>query len=61
MDADDASRDQVGFIKKYLAVYTYTSYRKLPTLVLKGERSNGKITFAEMVADIYKPLLATTI
>lgn len=44
------------FIKEYLAVYSHTNYQKLPTLVLKGPRGNGKSTFAELVGSIYEPL-----
>ncbi len=45
-----------GFIKEYLAVFCYTNHQKLPTLILKGPRGNGKSTFAEIVGDIYPPL-----
>lgn len=41
------------FIKQWLAVYCYTNYRDLPTLILKGERGSGKNTFAEMVHSIF--------
>ena len=41
------------FIKKYLAVYCHTNYRKLPTLILFGERGTGKSTFAEVLMDIF--------
>jgi len=44
------------FIKEYLAVFCYTNYSKLPTLILKGPRGNGKSTFAEIVGEIYRPL-----
>lgn len=44
------------FIKEYLAVYSHTNYQKLPTLVLKGPRGNGKSTFAELIGSIYEPL-----
>jgi hypothetical protein len=47
------------FMKQYLAVYTYTNYRKLPTLIFKGERGTGKNTFAELIGEIYKPLSQT--
>ena len=43
-------------IKEYLAVYAYTNYQKLPSLILVGKRGSGKNTFADMVADIYRPL-----
>jgi hypothetical protein len=41
------------FIKQWLAVYCYTNYLDLPTLILKGGRGNGKNTFAEMVYSIF--------
>ncbi|NQV36488.1 MAG: hypothetical protein HQ509_00605 [Candidatus Marinimicrobia bacterium] len=44
------------FIKKYLAVFCYTNYQNLPTVILKGHRGNGKSTFAEIVGEIYRPL-----
>ena len=44
------------FIKQWLAVYCYTNYRELPTLILKGERGSGKNTFAEMVYSIFPTL-----
>jgi energy-coupling factor transporter ATP-binding protein EcfA2 len=57
---EDYLEDRFGqykdFIKEYLAVYSHTNYRKLPTLVLKGPRGNGKSTFADMVGSIYEPL-----
>jgi hypothetical protein len=45
-----------GFIKQYLAMYVYTNYTQLPTLVLYGPRGSSKTTFAGMVADIYPSL-----
>jgi energy-coupling factor transporter ATP-binding protein EcfA2 len=44
------------FIKQWIAVYTYTNYRKLPTLIFTGPRGSGKSTFAELLMEIYKPL-----
>jgi hypothetical protein len=44
------------FIKEYMAVYAYTNYKKLPTLILVGERGVGKNVFADLIADIFKPL-----
>jgi hypothetical protein len=44
------------FIKEWLAVYCYTNYRDLPTLILKGERGTGKNTFAEMIYSIFPSL-----
>lgn len=44
------------FIKEWLAVYCYTNYQKLPTLILKGERGSGKSRFAEMIYKIFPSL-----
>jgi hypothetical protein len=44
------------FIKEWLAVYCYTNYRDLPTLILKGERGTGKNTFAEMIYSIFRSI-----
>lgn len=44
------------FIKQWLAVFCYTDYEKLPTLVFSGPRGCGKTSFAEIVAKIYPPL-----
>lgn len=45
-----------SFIKEWLAIYCYTNYKKLPTLVFKGKRGTGKNTFAEMVMSIFPAL-----
>lgn len=42
-----------AFIKQWLAAYCYTNYKKLPTLILKGERGSGKSKFAEMIYKIF--------
>ena len=44
------------FIKEWLAVFCYTNYQKLPTLILTGGRGSGKSTFAEIIADIFPTL-----
>jgi len=44
------------FIKEYWAMFCYTNYVKLPTLIFKGKRGNGKSTFAEVTGEIYNPL-----
>ena len=49
-------KENKDFIKEWLAAYCYTNHRPLPTLILVGKRGTGKNTFAEMVAEIYKPL-----
>ncbi len=51
-------KEYTGFIKKWLAVYAYSNYRKLATIVLTGDRARGKNLFADMVAAIY-PHLST--
>lgn len=45
-----------GFIKQWLAVFCYSNYLKVPTLILKGPRGNGKSTFAEIIGEIFRPL-----
>ena len=45
-----------GFIKEWWAMYCYTNYIKLPTIILKGPRGNGKSTFAENTGEIFRPL-----
>src|SRR5690606_12136176 len=44
------------FIKKFIAVYVYSNYRSLPTLILTGERGVGKNTFAETMYSIFPSL-----
>jgi hypothetical protein len=44
------------FIKEYLAMYVYTNYTTLPTLILYGPRGSSKTTFAGLVADIFPSL-----
>ena len=34
------------FVKQYLAMYVFTNYTQLPTLVLYGPRGSSKTTFA---------------
>lgn len=47
------------FIKEWLAMYVYSNYAKLPTIILTGDRGVGKNTFAEVVAAIYPSLSET--
>ncbi|MCP4583780.1 MAG: hypothetical protein GY839_19390 [candidate division Zixibacteria bacterium] len=53
---DDRFGQHKQFIKEYMAVLSYTNYQKLPTLIFKGPRGNGKSTFAEILGEIYHPL-----
>jgi hypothetical protein len=53
---DNLFGENKPFIKKWLAVYCYTNYRKLPTIILKGGRGTGKNTFAETVMAIFPSL-----
>ncbi len=48
------------FIKKWLAMFSYTNYVKLPSLILTGERGSGKSTAAELMASIF-PTLSLTV
>ncbi len=45
--------EQKDFIKKFMAMYSYINFLRLPTLVLHGPRGSSKSTFANMLADIY--------
>ncbi len=44
------------FIKQWLSVYCYSNYKKLPALLLTGDRGTGKSTFAEIVGEIFPSL-----
>jgi len=48
-----------SFIKEWLAVYVYTNYKKLPTIILTGDRGVGKNTFAEAIQAIFPTLSET--
>jgi hypothetical protein len=52
----DRFGDYKDFIKQWMAVYCYTNYKKLPTLVFSGGRGSGKSSFSEIVAKIYPSL-----
>lgn len=43
----DTFKEYKDFIKKYLAVFVHSNYKKLPTLCFTGGRGIGKNTFAE--------------
>jgi len=53
---DNTFGQHKDFIKQYLAMYVFTNYTQLPTLVLYGPRGSSKTTFAGLVADIYPSL-----
>jgi Family of unknown function (DUF5906) len=53
---DNVFGQHKDFIKQWLAVYAYTNYTKLPTLILTGDRGVGKNTFAESVLAIFPAL-----
>ena len=53
---EDRFGTHMTFIKEWLAVFCYTNYQKLPTLILTGGRGSGKSTFAEIIADIFPTL-----
>ncbi len=44
------------FIKEWLAAFFYTNYKKLPFLILTGERGTGKNTFAESIFTVIPTL-----
>lgn len=50
---DSTFKEYSEFIKDWLAIYSYTNFRKLPTLIFIGGRSTGKTTFSNMVAHIF--------
>jgi len=57
---EDYLEDRFGkykdFTKEWWAMYCYTNYVKLPTIILKGNRGIGKSVFAEVTAEIFRPL-----
>jgi len=48
------------FIKKWLAVFYYTNYKKLPFLILTGKRTVGKNTFAQAISEMFPTLCEIT-
>ncbi|MDX9759093.1 MAG: DUF5906 domain-containing protein [Bacteroidota bacterium] len=48
--------DRKSVIKQWMALYAYTNFKQLPTLILIGERGTGKTQFAEMVGEIFPSL-----
>lgn len=54
---DSMFREHSDFIKNWMAMFVYTNYVTLPVIVLQGERSCGKGTFAQVVGGIYPRLM----
>lgn len=55
---NDLFEDYTPFIKKWLALYSFSNFTPTPTLILFGPRGTGKSKFAELVANIYPNLSA---
>ena len=49
--------EYTGFIKEWMAIYSYTNFQQLPVIVLTGPRGCGKNTFAQMVGAIFPALV----
>jgi hypothetical protein len=47
------------FIKRWLSVYCYTNYLRLPMLLLSGPKGSGKSLFGDVVSSIF-PYLSST-
>lgn len=48
--------EYTGFVKKWMAIWCHSNFRKLPMLVLNGPRAAGKTTFGEFLQNIYPTL-----
>lgn len=57
---ENVFREQKNFMKRWLAVYFHTNYRKLPMIILTGERGVGKNVFAESLVTIFPSLSRVT-
>lgn len=55
---DTFGEEYLHFILRWLAVYAFQNYQRLPVIVLFGPRGTGKTLFAELVSAIY-PSLST--
>jgi len=53
---EDRFGEYLTFIKEWIAVYCYTNYKKLPTLIFASDRGNGKSSFVEVIAEIFPTL-----
>lgn len=49
----DLFGEYLPFIKKWLALYTFSNFKPSPALILFGPRGSGKSRFAELVSNIY--------
>lgn len=49
-------KEMTKTFKQWMAVYAHDNYKRLPFIILTGERGAGKNTFAELIGAIYKPL-----
>jgi len=53
---EDIFGEHKNFIKQWMAVYCYTNYKKLPTLVFIGDRGTSKSTFTDLLGGIFPTL-----
>ncbi len=54
---DEIFGKYADFIRDWMAMYAYTNYKRLPVIVLAGDRYAGKNSFAEMVGKIFPKLM----
>ena len=50
---NDMFGEHADFIKNWMAVFCYTNYEKIATIILNGVRGSGKTTFGELMRDIF--------
>jgi hypothetical protein len=53
---EDRFGKHLNFIKEWIAVYCYTNFRKLPTIIFNSDRGNGKSSFVEILGEIFPTL-----
>lgn len=51
---DQTFRKHSDFIKDWIALYSYTNWKPMATLILTGGRGTGKTTFTNMLSAIFK-------